>query len=126
MNISKTIKEQRIKLSLSQEELADKVYVTRQTISSWENDKSYPDINSLILLSQVFSITIDNLLKGDLEVMEKMIEKNDIKTMNKYGTLMAITLRNNYNIISYISIFKFYSRNCDGYYYICYLSLLWI
>ena len=79
MNISKTIKEQRIKLSLSQEELADKVYVTRQTISSWENDKSYPDINSLILLSQVFSITIDNLLKGDLEVMEKMIEKMTLR-----------------------------------------------
>ena len=41
MNISKIIKEQRNKISLSQEELGEKVFVTRQTISSWENDKTY-------------------------------------------------------------------------------------
>jgi len=92
MNISKTIREQRNKLSLSQEELGEKIYVTRQTISSWENDKSYPDINSLILLSQIFDMTIDNLVKGDLEIMEQKIEKNDIRAMNRYGNFMAIGL----------------------------------
>jgi len=88
MNISSTIKKQRSKLSLSQEELGERVYVTRQTISSWENGKSYPDINSLILLSQVFDMTIDNLIKGDLEIMEQKIEKNDIKAMDRYAYLM--------------------------------------
>ena len=92
MNISKTIREQRNKLSLSQEELGEKIYVTRQTISSWENDKSYPDINSLILLSQVFDMTMDHLVKGDLEIMEQKIEKNDIRAMNRYGNFMAIGL----------------------------------
>ena len=92
MNISKTIREQRNRLSLSQEELGERVYVTRQTISSWENDKSYPDINSLILLSQVFDMTIDNLIKGDLEIMEQRIEKNDITTMKQYRTLAFIGL----------------------------------
>lgn len=92
MNISRTIREERSKLSLSQEELAERVYVTRQTISSWENDKTYPDINSLILLSQVFDMTIDNLVKGDLEIMEQKIEKSDIKKMNRYAWLMAIGL----------------------------------
>jgi len=90
MNISRTIREQRNKLSLSQEELGERIYVTRQTISSWENGKSYPDINSLILLSQVFDMTIDNLVKGDLEVMEQKIEQNDIRDMSRYATLMAI------------------------------------
>jgi len=90
MNISSTIREQRNKLSLSQEELGERVYVTRQTISSWENGKSYPDINSLILLSQVFCMTIDNLVKGDLEVMEQKIEKDDMKAMNRYTYLMLI------------------------------------
>jgi transcriptional regulator with XRE-family HTH domain len=90
MNISKTIREQRSKLSLSQEELAAKLYVTRQTIGNWENDKSYPDIHSLILLSQIFDMTIDSLIKGDLEIMEQKIEKSDIKTMNLYGWLMAV------------------------------------
>ena len=92
MNISGTIREERNKLSLSQEELAEKVYVTRQTISNWENDKTYPDINSLILLSKVFDVTIDNLVKGDLETMEQKIEKNDIKNMDRYAWLMTIGL----------------------------------
>ena len=51
-------------MDLSQEALAEKVYVTRQTISNWENGKSYPDIHSLLLLSSVFHVTIDQLIKG--------------------------------------------------------------
>lgn len=42
-----------------QEALAEKVYVSRQTVSNWENDKSYPDVNSLVLLSEVFEISLD-------------------------------------------------------------------
>ena len=87
MNISKTIREQRGKLSLSQEELAEKVYVTRQTIGNWENDKSYPDIHSLILLSQVFGMTIDNLIKGDLEMMKQTIEHRDM-TVYKWHSVV--------------------------------------
>jgi len=92
MNISTVIKEERRKLSLSQEDLAEKVYVSRQTISSWENDKTYPDINSLIFLSQLFGMTVDKLIKGDLEIMEKKLEKKDIKDMDRYGWLMAVGL----------------------------------
>jgi len=92
MNIGKEIKEQRNKLSLSQEELGERVYVTRQTISSWENGKSYPDINSLILLSQVFNVTIDNLIKGDLKVMEQKIEQTDIREMKKNRTFSIICM----------------------------------
>ena len=51
MKLNAQIKKYRMKKNLSQEELAEKVYVTRQTISSWENEKSYPDIHSLLLLS---------------------------------------------------------------------------
>ena len=92
MNISNAIREQRNKKSMSQEELGEKVYVTRQTISSWENGKSYPDINSLILLSQVFDMTIDNLVKGDLEIMEQKVEKNDVRDMNRYSALAIILI----------------------------------
>ena len=92
MNISRTIREQRNKLSLSQDELGEKVYVTRQTISNWENDKSYPDVHSLILLSQVFDMTIDNLVKGDLEIMEKTIETHDVMAMSRYNKLMHISI----------------------------------
>ena len=54
-------------------ELAYRVYISRQIISNWENNKNYPDINGNVLLSEVFEISIDNLIKGDLEQMKKEI-----------------------------------------------------
>ena len=50
MELSIQIKKYRTELHLSQEELAEKVYVTRQTISNWENEKSYPDIHAYYFL----------------------------------------------------------------------------
>lgn len=55
MELGKQIKMYRLENKLSQEELADRIYVSRQTISNWENDKNYPDINSLVLLSQLLT-----------------------------------------------------------------------
>lgn len=74
MEISKQIKKHRLDAELSQEELAEKIFVTRQTISNWENNRSYPDINSLILLSNFFDISLDILVKGDLEEMKEEIK----------------------------------------------------
>lgn len=62
MELGKQIKKHRQEVQLSQEKLADRVYVSRQTISNWENDKSYPDVNSLVLLSEIFQISLDNLI----------------------------------------------------------------
>ena len=73
MELSKQIKKYRTETNLSQEELADKIYVSRQTISNWENEKNYPDIKSLVLMSEVFQVSLDNLVKGDLERMKKEI-----------------------------------------------------
>ena len=70
MELGSQIKKYRKELSLSQDDLAQKVYVSRQTISNWENDKSYPDVNSLILLSEVFHTSIDNFITGDVEIMK--------------------------------------------------------
>lgn len=78
MELGKQIKKHRQEVQLSQEELADRVYVSRQTISNWENDKSYPDVNSLVLLSEIFQISLDNLIKGDIEVMKDVIQKEEI------------------------------------------------
>ena len=67
MELGRQIRKYRTEANLSQEELAEKVFVSRQTISNWENDKSYPDIKSLVLMSEIFEVSIDNLIKGDLE-----------------------------------------------------------
>ena len=74
MNLGNKIQEIRKKNKMSQEEFAEVFNVTRQTISSWENSKSYPDIETLIKLSDKFDISLDILLKED-KVMIKEMDK---------------------------------------------------
>lgn len=92
MEMSKQIKKYRLQLHLSQEELADKIFVTRQTISNWENGKNYPDINSIVLLSTLFGISLDILVKGDLEEMKECIKNEDIQKLQKDGIIFSILL----------------------------------
>ncbi len=90
MELSGQIKKYRDQLGLSQEELAEKIFVTRQSISNWENDKTYPDLQSLIRLSELFGLSLDELIKGDIETMKDEINKLEIKKMNRWGNLLAI------------------------------------
>ena len=83
MELSIQIKKYRTELHLSQEELAEKVYVTRQTISNWENEKSYPDLQILIAMSNQFDVSLDTLLKGDSK-MVKAIDKERVLGKMKY------------------------------------------
>lgn len=90
IELGKQIKKYRLEAKLAQEELADKVYVSRQTISNWENDKNYPDIKSLVLISDIFHISLDNLIKGDLERMKKEIDKQEYAKFQKNSTIFTI------------------------------------
>ena len=92
MELNEQIKKYRTEMNLSQEELAEKIYVTRQSVSNWENGKTYPDIHSLLLLSSLFSISLDQLVKGDIEIMKEEIKKEEIAKMNRYGRIYAIML----------------------------------
>lgn len=82
MELKERLKEHRNRLGLSQEEVAERIFVSRQTISNWETDRTYPDVQSLLLLSELFDTSIDELVKGDVATMEKAIE-NDWKTMSR-------------------------------------------
>lgn len=87
MEIGKRIREHRAELGLSQDDLAARVYVSRQTISSWENDKTYPDVQSLLILSDVFGATVDSLIKGDVETMTETIDR-DARLLMRLGYVM--------------------------------------
>lgn len=76
MELGSHIKARCAELGISQDELAGRIYVSRQTISSWENDKTYPDVQSLLLLSQVFGMTIDELVRGEVDTMKETVEKD--------------------------------------------------
>ena len=92
MELGKQIRKYRQEAQLSQEDLASRVYVSRQTISNWENDKSYPDVSSLVLLSEIFQISLDELIKGDIETMKEVIKKEEIEKMNCYGVIYTLLL----------------------------------
>ena len=92
MELGKQIKKHRVTAQLSQEELAERIYVSRQTISNWENDKSYPDVNSLVLLSETFQVSLDKLIKGDIDVMKKVIQREEVEKMKHYGAVYTILL----------------------------------
>jgi hypothetical protein len=84
MEIGKKLKDARMKSGFTQETVAEKIHVSRQTISNWENEKSYPDIISVIALSDLYSTSLDDLLKGDREMMEHLEEcTNVVKSTQK-------------------------------------------
>ncbi|ARX65021.1 helix-turn-helix domain-containing protein [Bacillus thuringiensis] len=74
MIFSERLKEEREKRNWSQNDLAEKLYVSRQSVSKWETGKNYPSIEIIIHLSDLFGITIDELLRGDEELTQKVIE----------------------------------------------------
>ena len=83
MEIGQKLKNARIQSGMTQENVAEKLNVSRQTISNWENEKSYPDIINVIELSNLYSISLDVLLKGDEKMMEHLEESTNVVKSNK-------------------------------------------
>lgn len=83
MEIGKKLKETRMKLNLTQEQVAEELFVSRQTISNWENEKSYPDIISIIKISDLYSVSLDELLKGDQKMIEHLDASINVVKSNK-------------------------------------------
>jgi transcriptional regulator with XRE-family HTH domain len=72
MDISERLKQARADSGMTQEQVAEKILVSRVTLSHWENGKSLPDIVSLISLSELYDISLDELVKGDSKMKEKV------------------------------------------------------
>ncbi len=89
MELSRQIKELRGRNGLSQEALAERIYVTRQTVSNWETGKSYPDVQSLLMLSVLFNVSLDELVKGDITMMKNEL---DVYRMKIWSWIMLILM----------------------------------
>lgn len=92
MDVRTKLKKARKNYGLSQDDLALKLFLSRQTISNWETNKTLPDIKSLINISYIFNVSLDNLLKEDLEEMKKMVDKGFVKRFNKLSILFSSEL----------------------------------
>lgn len=91
MNLSTVLKEKRIEGNLTQEEVADQLFVTRQTISNWENGKTLPDIDSLIDLANFYHLSLDNILLKGSDVVEDIKRKEDLARLNKKSVGPIVT-----------------------------------
>ncbi len=107
MDIGQKLKTARINCDLTQELVAEKIGVSRQTISNWENNKTYPDIISVIALSDLYSVSLDSLLKEDKKMVEYLEKStNVVKSRQKLSKLMIIL---SYMIVWAVSVIVFWS-----------------
>ncbi len=75
MDLGNRIKTEREKINMSQDDLAQKMNISRQAISKWETGSSYPDIEKILKLSEIFSLSLDELVKGDKDFQKNLIKE---------------------------------------------------
>ena len=92
MTLGERIKNYRQMVGLSQEGLAEKINVSRQAITKWENDSGIPDIDNLISLSKVMGVSLDELVMGEKENDISDIKKGAINQRNSNCTLYLIAV----------------------------------
>ena len=110
IDIGSTIKTLRLSKSMTQEQLAKALHVSAQAVSKWENGKSYPDIHSLLLLSALFDVSLDQLIKGDLETMKHEVNAADVRAMNRDGIIYTVLLAA--TIILPVPLLKWFGLYC--------------
>lgn len=99
ISLGEKIRDQRKRAGLSQEQLAEKLNVSRQAITKWETNKGVPDISNLIAISDEFGLSLDELIKGDNVVKKKLISDSSSK---KWHILVIVYL---IAIVAYIAFF---------------------
>ena len=95
MEIGSKIRTARNAAGFTQEKAAEELGVTRQTISNWENNKSYPDIISVVKMSDLYSISLDSLLKEDKDMKSTYLEHleestNVVKSQNRKSRIITM------------------------------------
>ncbi|RMC39450.1 XRE family transcriptional regulator [Lactobacillus sp. ESL0236] len=104
MELGDKIKHYRIKYGLTQEQLAKKLLVSRKTVSSWENDRSTPNIEMLFKLCSIFEISLDEL--GSIQDT-KLKKDNNVKKKNKPLTVILYLLLCAFAVMTYLRFFGF-------------------
>ncbi|MGX7775847.1 helix-turn-helix domain-containing protein [Streptococcus pluranimalium] len=122
MKIGQHIYQLRTTQNLTQEELASKVYVTRQTVSNWERGYSYPDLQSLMTISEYFNISVHELLKEDLPTIERSLSMKVHQHFQKLSTEFTLLLI--WFVIS--SIFSIYFFRENGLLLNLIISIPWL
>lgn len=119
MNIAMTILKIRKDKKMTQEDFAKLFNVTRQTVSNWENEKSYPDLQTLIKISDMFEISLDTLMKGDKTMVKKfdkeLLQNKYIKNLFKLLSVVFIVLIISYGV--YTALWYNNKKVCEENFY---------
>ena len=91
MQISQTLKAKRKEQSLTQAQVAEKIFVSQKSVSNWETGKTYPDIDSLIRLAHLYGLSLDNLLLEGSDIVENIKEKAELKSLEKISKVATLT-----------------------------------
>lgn len=102
MNIGQKLKEARTQAGLSQEKVSEEIHVSRQTVSNWETEKTYPDVVSLVKLSDLYGISLDELLKGDSKMLQHLEESTNTVKSNRRLSIIGIV-----NLVVIIAVLLF-------------------
>lgn len=114
MEVGQRLKQRRLGLKLTQEEVAEKMGITRQTMSNWENGKSYPDIERVIRLAELYQLSLDELLKGDTKLIHHLKENTTVNRWLKMfvglllfnmGLLILLATLPKLNILLFYTLF---------------------
>ncbi|MBU9788191.1 helix-turn-helix domain-containing protein [Lentilactobacillus sp. IMAU92037] len=93
MKIAEQLQRQRQLHGLSQADLADELHISRQSISKWENGTTLPSFSNVVAISDLFGISLDDLIKGDVQLMERLEKDNRVNKVSKiilFGIVIAI------------------------------------
>lgn len=90
MIFSERLKKEREKKGWSQHDLAERIHVSRQSVSKWETGKNYPSIEMIIHLSDLFGVTIDELLRSDKELKDKVIKDSKQLAHPKWKVFLKV------------------------------------
>ena len=111
MTVGEKIQSQRKHLNMSQEELGQKLCVSRQTISLWEKDQTLPTVDKLIQLKQIFGLSVDELLSENGQTAEKetpnetyqfTYTENDIREVSRLSSKLALKTPSTFAILSFL------------------------
>lgn len=101
MKIGQKLKEKRQEANLTQKELAEILHVSRQTISSWEVGRTYPDLDVLVAVSELYAIPLDDLLKDDSTMVEditKKVKKSERRKILNIALIIVLTLVSSFSL----------------------------
>ena len=116
-NFAKNIKAARLGTKLTQDELAEKISVTRQAVSNWENGKTEPDIDTLTKLAEVTNVTVEELIYG----INPKDEERDVKTYKRLAIIFGVLA---ISLFLLILIFTPAINEYYKYYYITWLAFI--